>query len=211
MSSPTVSTVQPSSVGISIARLVFPHADGKAPVTYLVSPSGDVSLRISMCSARQPSSRSITEAMPSANPFLPSRSLPPYPDPYDQISRVSGKCTIHLLCSSHGHGTSSAPSVSGAPTECRHGTKSPPSPSTSSAAWPMRVMMRIETATYGESVSCTPMYEIGEPSGPIENGTTYIVRPAIEPSKSPLSFERMSAGSVQLLVGPASSSRSEQM
>src|SRR5262245_6587967 len=33
MSSPTVSTFQPGSVGISIARLVFPHADGNAPVT----------------------------------------------------------------------------------------------------------------------------------------------------------------------------------
>ena len=33
MSSPIVSTVQPSSVGISIARLVLPQALGKAPVT----------------------------------------------------------------------------------------------------------------------------------------------------------------------------------
>ena len=39
MSSPTVSAVQPSRVGISIARLVLPEADGKAPVTYLTSPS----------------------------------------------------------------------------------------------------------------------------------------------------------------------------
>ena len=42
----------------------------------------------------------------------------------------------------------------------------------------MRVMMRMLTATYGESVSCTPMWAMGEPSGPMENGTTYIVRPA---------------------------------
>src|SRR3954466_755668 len=48
MSSPTVSTVQPSRDGMSIARLVLPHADGKAPVTYFVAPSGDVNLRISM-------------------------------------------------------------------------------------------------------------------------------------------------------------------
>src|SRR5262249_47632159 len=34
ISSPTVSTLQPGTVGISIARLVFPHADGKAPVMY---------------------------------------------------------------------------------------------------------------------------------------------------------------------------------
>ena len=57
MSSPIVSTFQPGMVGISIARLVFPHADGKAPVTYLTSPFGFVSFKISMCSANQPSSR----------------------------------------------------------------------------------------------------------------------------------------------------------
>src|SRR5919109_901167 len=72
MSSPTVSAVQPSSFGISIARLVLPDADGKAPPTYLTLPSGEVSLRISMCSASQPSSRAITEAIRSAKHFLPS-------------------------------------------------------------------------------------------------------------------------------------------
>ena len=46
---------------------------------------------------------------------------------------------------------------------------------------PMRVMIRMVTATYGESVISTPMWAIGDPSGPIENGTTYIVRPRIEP------------------------------
>ena len=55
------------------------------------------------------------------------------------------------------------------------------------------------------------MWAIGEPSGPIENGTTYIVRPRIEPSNSPRSVSRISAGARQLLVGPESSSRSEQM
>ncbi len=52
---------------------------------------------------------------------------------------------------------------------------------------------------------------MSEPSGPIENGTTYIVRPTIEPLKKPFSSSRISAGARQLLVGPASSSRSEQM
>ena len=52
------------------------------------------------------------------------------------------------LCSLlDGHGTSSSPSSSGAPTECRPGTKSPSSPSSSRTARPMRVMIRIETAT----------------------------------------------------------------
>ena len=77
MSSPIVSTVQSSSVGISIARLVLPHALGKAPVRYLTRPSGDVSLRMSMCSAIQPSSRAMTEAIRRARHFLPSSALPP--------------------------------------------------------------------------------------------------------------------------------------
>ena len=77
MSSPTVSTFQPSRVGISMARFVLPHADGKAPATCLTWPSGEVSLRISMCSASQPSSRAITEAIRSAKHFLPSSALPP--------------------------------------------------------------------------------------------------------------------------------------
>ena len=55
------------------------------------------------------------------------------------------------------------------------------------------------------------MCEIGEPSGPIENGTTYIVRPCIEPRKRPVSVARISAGSRQLFVGPACSERSQQM
>ena len=72
-------------------------------------------------------------------------------------------------------------------------------------------MIRIETTTYGESVSWTPMWDLSEPSGPIENGTTYIVRPFIEPAKSSFIVSRISAGARQLFVGPASSSDSEQM
>jgi len=115
------------------------------------------------------------------------------------------------LVSLHGQETSSCPSSSGMPTEWTQGTNSPSSPRTSRAAAPIRVMIRIETATYAESVSWTPMCEIGEPSGPIENGTTYMVRPRMQPVKSLSSTSRISSGSRQLLVGPASSSRSEQM
>ena len=77
MSSPIVSTFQPGRLGGSIARLVLPEADGNAPARCLTVPSGEVSLMISMCSAIQPSSRAITEAMRSARHFLPSRALPP--------------------------------------------------------------------------------------------------------------------------------------
>jgi hypothetical protein len=54
---------------------------------------------------------------------------------------------MYLLSALHGHGTSSTPSASGIPTECRQGTNSPSSPSASRAAVPIRVMIRIETAT----------------------------------------------------------------
>ena len=57
MSSPMVSTFHPGTVEISMARLVFPHAEGNAPVTYFTSPLGFVSFKMSMCSASQPSSR----------------------------------------------------------------------------------------------------------------------------------------------------------
>ncbi len=57
----------------------------------------------------------------------------------------------------------------------------------------------------------TPMWAMAEPSGPMENGTTYIVRPFMEPRNNPVSVSRISLGSRQLLVGPASSWRSEQM
>src|SRR5450432_281399 len=111
----------------------------------------------------------------------------------------------------HGQGTSASPGASGLPTVCTAGTKYPSAPIASSAALPMRVVTRIEIATYAESVSSTPRAEIGEPIGPMENGTTYIVRPRMQPSNSPARVARICAGSSQLLVGPASILRSEQM
>ncbi len=64
-------------------------------------------------------------------------------------------------------------------------------------------MMRMFTTAYAESVSCTPIWLMGEPMGPIENGMTYMVRPAIEPLNRLLSFLRITNGSSQLFVGPA--------
>ena len=57
----------------------------------------------------------------------------------------------------------------------------------------------------------TPMWAIEDPSGPMEKGTTYMVRPRIDPRKSSVNVLRISTGSCQLLVGPASDSLSEQM
>ena len=72
-------------------------------------------------------------------------------------------------------------------------------------------MIRIEVTTYGESVISTPSWEMSLPSGPMQNGTTYMTRPRMQPSKIPAKVVRISSGAIQLLVGPASCSRSEQM
>ena len=57
----------------------------------------------------------------------------------------------------------------------------------------------------------TPSWEIGEPIGPIQNGTTYMTLPAMHRANSSAKVARICAGAIQLLVGPASSSCSEQM
>src|SRR5271154_2672697 len=84
ISSPTVQTFQPSNPagGIIIAKLVFPHALGNAAATYVFSvvPSGrfgDSTPTINICSAIQPSSRAMFEAIRSAKHFFPSSALPP--------------------------------------------------------------------------------------------------------------------------------------
>ncbi|SIJ69204.1 Uncharacterised protein [Mycobacteroides abscessus subsp. bolletii] len=115
------------------------------------------------------------------------------------------------LVSSHGQGTSDCPGASGAPTECTHLTNRPRSPRRSQTCEPERVMICIETATYSESVICTPNFGSSEPSGPMQNAITYIVRPAIAPRYSSVMIVVMSTGSIQLLVGPASDASSEQM
>jgi hypothetical protein len=79
MSSPMVVTFQPlkPSGGTSIEKLVLPQALGKAAATWYFLPCGEVTPRISMCSASQPWSRPMVEAMRSAKHFLPSSALPP--------------------------------------------------------------------------------------------------------------------------------------
>ena len=110
-----------------------------------------------------------------------------------------------------GQGTSCCPGSKGAPRECNALTKNPSSPSLSRAALPIRVMVRIETTTYSESVISTPSFGSSAPNGPMQNGTTYMVRPRIQPRYNSVMIPRISSGSIQLLVGPASTGRSEQM
>ena len=76
---------------------------------------------------------------------------------------------------------------------------------------PIRVMMRIEATTYGLSVISTPNIGCSASSGPMQNGMTYIVRPRMQPRYSSVIVRFISAGAIQLLVGPASASSTEQM
>src|SRR5271168_9584 len=93
-----------------------------------------------------------------------------------------------------------------------HGTTRFSSLSISLNTWrPMRAMMRMFTTTYGESVSCTPICDMGDPMGPMLNGSTYMVRPRMHPLNSFFRVLRISYGFTQLLVGPALSFDSEQM
>ena len=111
----------------------------------------------------------------------------------------------------HGHGTSARSSRSGAPTECTAGTNGAPASTRSRTARPTRVITCMLTTTYGESVTWTPTCDRGPPTGPIENGTTYMVRPRMLPANTVSSSVRMADGSRQLFVGPASDSSTEQM
>src|SRR3989339_229928 len=77
ISSPTVSTFQPGSVGTSIDKLVFPQALGNAPKINLCFPSGFVIFKISICSAIHISSLASTDAMRSAKHFFPKSAFPP--------------------------------------------------------------------------------------------------------------------------------------
>ena len=91
----------------------------------------------------------------------------------------------------HGHATSCSPGASGAPTECTVRTHGAPAAIRAATSAPTRVMMPMETTAYGLSVSCTPMCESGPPTTPIENGTTYMVRPRMDPSNRPFMVRRI--------------------
>jgi hypothetical protein len=67
------------------------------------------------------------------------------------------------------------------------------------------------TTTYGESVIWIPMCAMGDPSGPMLKGITYMVRPRMQPVNNPVSVSFISRGLTQLLVGPASPLDCEQM
>src|SRR2546422_3382512 len=118
---------------------------------------------------------------------------------------------MYLCLELLGQAVSCSLDSSGAPTECNPLTNSPSVPSAWRTFAPTRAMMCMLATTYGESLISTPIFEIGEPSGPMQYGMTYMVRPRIDPVKSCVSFSLIFPGSSQLLLGPASSFVAEQM
>jgi hypothetical protein len=209
MSSPIVVTFQPSmpAGGISIAKLVFRRRSGTPRDIVLAALRrrhaedqhvlGEPALVASHRRGDPQREALLAEQRVAAVARAVAPDLLRFRVVDDVLGRVARPGDILL------------PGSSGAPTVCMQGTKWPSLPSTSRTARPMRVMIFMLTATYALSDSSTPMWAIGEPSGPIENGTTYIVRPRIAPRNRPgcpslpvSSRARISAGSIQLLVGP---------
>lgn len=84
----------------------------------------------------------------------------------------------------------------GAPTECRHLTKSP-FPRDFNTFFPTLVMILMLAATYAESVSSMPILESADPTGPILKGITNIVLPFIQPGNLMLSSMSRSSGDIQ--------------
>ena len=165
-----------------------------------------------MCSASQPSSRAITEAMRSAKHFLPSSALPPYPEPYDQISRVSGKCTIHFSSVLQGHGDVGLAGGERRADRVHARHELAVVPSTSSAAWPARVIVRMLTRDVGGVGDLdADVRERRAERAHAERHHVHGAAPHRAPEQAPRGADRISAGSCQLLVGPASASSVEQM
>ena len=161
MSSPIASTFQPGMVGLEHGEVGLAAGARERRRDVLGRrPAGLVSLRISMCSASQPSSRAITWRCAARSTSCRAARCRRSPEPKDQIIRSSGNWTMYLV-SLHGQATSSWPGSSGMPTECRAGTHcTSPAASSSSmrrSTWvPMRAITRIEAVTYAESVISMP-------------------------------------------------------
>ena len=77
--------------------------------------------------------------------------------------------------------------------------------------WLTRVMIIMLTTTYAESVISMPYLARGDSGLPMEKGITYMVRPAMQPSKILPNSSFISAGAFQWFVTPAPASSFAQM
>ena len=116
-------------------------------------------------------------------------------------SRGSARSTSRRGCTATA--TSASPGSSGAPSECTHGTKSPSSPSTSSAAWPARVMIRMRQRDVGRVGDLdADVRERRAERAHAERDDVHRAAAHASPGRARASLVRISAGSIQLLVGP---------
>ena len=147
MSSPIVSTFQPGKRRLEHCQVGFATGRGKRRrhITTFVLGRGEFQdqhvLGEPAFVTRNRRSNAESKAL------LAQQCVAAVAEPNDQISCDSGKWQMYLLSALQGHATSLWPSVSGAPTECRHLTKSSLSPRAASTASPMRVIIRILTTT----------------------------------------------------------------
>ena len=213
MSSPTVSTFQSGSVGISIARLVLPQADGNAPVMYFDLALGRGQLEDQHVLGQPALVAGHHRGDPQREALLAEQGVAAVARavrPDLARLRVSGRCTCCRRCRARRRPR--RPSVSGIPTECTQGTNSPSSPSTSSAglAHPGhdphrdRDVGRVGQlhADFGDRRSR---------AGPSRRAPRTSCGRPWSPRRSRSASRASPLGSRQLLVGPASSSFSEQM
>ena len=201
-------------VGISIARLVLPHADGKAPVDVLDLALGRGQLEDQHVLGHPALVAGHRRGDPQRQALLAEQGVAAVAGavgPDLAGLGVSGRCTCRRRCV--GQATSSSPSASGSPTECTQGTNSPSAPSTSRApcAHPGHDPHRDDhVGRVGELRRRSG--RLAEPSGPIENGTTYIVRPlhaAVEQARAASRASR--PGRASCWSGRRRPRRSEQM
>ncbi len=112
----------------------------------------------------------------------------------------------------HGHGTSFWPASSGAPTECRQGTYFASVPIFASTSAPVRAMIRIERDDVRRVGDLDAEHRLlGGQRAHAERHDVHACGRFIEPRYSSVIRAFISAGSIQLLVGPASASSTEQM
>ena len=181
-------------VGCSMARLVLPHADGNAAATYRVSPAGRGELEdehvlgqpaLVAGHHRGDAQRValLAEQRVAAVAGAVGPDLAGLGEVRDVLGRVARPRHVGLAGLQR-----RADRVDGLDERAAL-ARSPAAPPS-----PIRVMIRIDTTTYGESVISTPSWEISPPSGPMQNGTTYMVRPRMQPSKISPNVWRISAG-----------------
>ena len=167
--------------------------------------------RISMCSAIQPLSRAMFDAMRSAEALLPEQRVAAVARPVrPDLPRLREVDDVLVVVARPGHVLLARARAARRRCACTARRAARHDRSPRRRAVPMRAMIRMLTTTYGRVGQLDADLRHRRADEPMLNGSTYIVRPAIAPLNRSFSLRRISYGFTQLLVGPAASSESEQ-